>query len=385
MNPLFFAPRLPRTLVLLCALGVPLLALAGCGGGSSGPSNNSGGATTGGTTTGGTTGTTTGGTTPTSTPTSTVPTPTPTSVPTPTSSGGQAVLFSDDFDAPNFDTATYGLYTNEQQLQRTQFGAAPTNQSEAGTTFTRLKLDSYNPDAPGQLFRGTELYTYRSFAVGQGLEAEARLRAPGLPPGLILAFFLINDRYEGAPVAQNYRKDEIDFEILTAQQQQIAGNTRNYLYTNVWNDWNEGLYGFDLNSANNGPERTNDDKVYRASMDPSLDYANWNVYRIRWYPDRTEFYVNDRLERIETEVRPDNPLSLHLNFWTPYGNFNQAFSGSLPGPVSSPDSPSRRIYQYDVDYVRVTALGAGANAARIAPASEAAHPVPGNLKSWRNG
>ncbi len=350
----------------MAAFGAPLFYLSGCGGGgSSSPNTNFPVATP----------------LPSSAPGSTA-TATPTASVTPTSSG-QTVLFSDEF-AGNFDTSKWGLYTPPQQLQRALFGAEPIDMTENGTTFTRLTLDSYNPDAPGQLFRGTEFYSYQSFAVGQGLEAEARLRAPGLPSGLVFAFFLINDRYEGSPSPQTYRKDEIDYEFLTAQNQQIAGARRNYLYTNIWNDWNERLYGYDPSDDNTGPERTHDDKVYQPSVDPNFDYANWNTYKIRWLPDRTELYVNNRLERTETDVKPDNAMSLHFNFWTP-NNFPAAFSGDLPGPVDTPTNPDRKIYQFDVDYVRVTSLSTGANAARIAPPAQAAKPVPGNLKSYRNG
>lgn len=339
--------RAKRALITAISLAVPLAITAGCGGG--GGSNGS---------------------------------PSKTATPVPPQSG---VLFSDDFNSSSFDTGKWGRYTNPQQLQRTRFGSLPTNRSEDGTSFTRLTLDSYNPDAPGQFFRGTEIYTFRSFTVGNGLEAEVRLRAPNLPPGLVLAFFLINDRYVGTPSDQTYRKDEIDYEFLTAQQEQFAGNTRNRLYTNVWNDWNQPRDGFDGNDIDDGTNRLHDDKVYQPSVDPNYDFADWNVYKIRWYSDRTEFYVNDRLERIEREVVPaEQALSLHFNFWSPTGDFSQAFSGNLPGPVASSSNPDRKIYQFDVDYVRVTALGSGANSARVATGDEAAQPLPANLKSYRN-
>ena len=359
-----------RNLTLSVATCGCALALAGCGGGGSGPSAPPRPTAT-------PAPNPTPGATPNPTPGAT-PNPTPGATPTPTQppitpGGGNQLLF-DDFNSGTLNSSVWSRYVYPQQLQRTGWGNNSINMSEGGTSFTRLTLDSYNPDAPGTLFRGTEIFTKNSYSVGNGLEAEARLRAPGLPSGVLFAFFLIRNRYVGSVTPANYRKDEIDFEGLTRQQDQFGG--RNRLYTNAWNNWNEALYGFDGDSANNGLERKNDDLVYQPSVDPNFDYANWNNYKIRWFPDRTEFYVNDKLERTETEVKPDQAMELHFNFWTPTGDFQQAFSGNLPGPVASPNNADRRVYQFDVDYVRVRALGTGAASARIATGAEAAQPLP---------
>ena len=361
-----------RALALVTAVFGPTFYLSGCGGGSSGPSAPP---------------------SPTATPLAPGdPTPTPTTAaptPTPVNPGGGGQLLFDDFNSSTLNSAVWDRYRFPQKLQRTGFGNNGNNFMENGVSFTRLTLDSYNPDtanlaAADRLFRGTEINTKTSYMVGNGLEAEARLRAPNLPSGFVFAFFLINDRYIGDPTnPANYRKDEIDFEFLTKQQEQF-GN-RNRLYTNVWNDWNERLYNYDGDpNDNNTPDRIHDDLVYQPSVDSGYDFANWNIYRIRWYPDRTEFYVNNRLERTEREVRPNQALQVHFNIWAPTPDFGQAFSGSLPGPVSSPSNPDRRIYQFDVDYVRVTALTSGASSARLAIGAEAAQPLPANAKSYRN-
>ena len=347
------------------------MSLSSCGGGSNGPSAPPN--------------PTPAPTNPSPTPTGVTPTPigpaaTPTATPINPTGGGQ--LLFDDFTSPTLNAGVWDRYTpaNSQPLQRTGFGNNSLNMTENGTSFTRLTLDAYNPDAPGQLFRGTEIFTRNSYTVGNGLEAEARIRAPGLPPGLVCAFFLINNRFVGAPTAANDRKNEIDYEILTEQEERFGG--RNRLYTNVWSNWNAGLYGFDSDpTEQNKPSRDHDDQVYQPSVDPSYDYANWNVYKIRWYPDRTEFYVNGKLERVEKEVKPDQGLSLHLNFWTPTGDFNQAFSGKLSGPVPSADN--YRSYNFDVDYVRLTALTAGAGSARLASGSEAAKLLPKTSQPYR--
>lgn len=129
----------------------------------------------------------------------------------------------------------------------------------------------------------------------------------------MFAFFLLADRYEGPVAPENYRKSEIDFEFLTAQTEQFSPARRNRLYFNIWNDWNQGLYGHDP-GFEDSPTRLHDDKTYEPSVDTNFDYANWNLYQIRWLPDRTEFYVNNRLERVEREVLPDEALAVHFNF-----------------------------------------------------------------------
>ena len=382
-----FSASFLRALTLATALLAPALALSGCGGGGSGGGGTgpsvpppTGGGTTG-NTTGNSTGGTTGGTTAGSTTGGATGGGTTGGDPTPPSNGNRQ-LFFDDFTTPTLSTSLWDNLDQYQPLQRTYFGNRPINLNQGGTTFTRLTLDSYNPtpNYRGQFFRGTEILSRSFFTVGDGLEAEARLRGPDLPAGIVFAFFLINDR----PEPEGQRKDEIDFEFVTAQQEQFGG--RNRLYTNVWNNWNEGRDGFDGNPLQEDtPNRMRDDLVYQPSANPNYDYADWNTYRIRWYPNRTEFYVNGRLERTENEVKPDKPLQLRFNIWTPIPEFAQAFSGNLPGPVPSPSSPDRRIYDFDVDYVRVTALSAGASQARVASPTEvgAAQATMGRLQRSR--
>ena len=347
-----------RALTLAAALLAPALYLSGCGGGGGG----GGGGGTGPSLPPPTDGGSTGGTIP--------------------PSNGNRQLFFDDFTTPTLSTSLWDNLNEFQPLQRTYFGNRPINLNQGGTTFTRLTLDSYNPtpNYRGEFYRGTEILSRQFFTVGDGLEAEARLRGPGLPPGIVFAFFLINDR----PEPEGQRKDEIDFEFVTKQQEQFGG--RNRLYTNVWNNWNEQRDGFDGNPLpESTPNRMRDDLVYQPSVDPNYDYAEWNTYRIRWYPDRTELYVNDRLERIEDEVRPDKPLQLRFNIWAPIPEFQQAFSDNLLDPVSAPGNPNRRIYDFDVDYVRVTALGSSASQARVATSAEvgAAQTTMGTLKRSR--
>lgn len=319
-------------------LGVAVALLAGCGGGggggSSGPS----------------------------------PTPQPTTPPV----AGQ--LLFDTFNGSSLNKSLWGVYDSSQILQRTRFGFEPELRSESGVSFARMRLDSYNPQFPGQ-FKGTEIYSRQRFARGQGLEIESRLRGPNLPPGIVYAFFTIYDRYTGAPTQDNYRKTEIDYEFLTAEQEQFSpAGQRRRLYLNIWDDWTF-RDGYDEdNSA--ATDSANNNKTYRVSVDPNFNAEEWNTFTIRWLPDRTEYLVNGNLERTERVLRPDEDMSVHLNMWTGLPDFSQAYSTSLQPATSS---GGNRSNFFDVDYVRVRQLGANA-----ATSFKLEQPLAPGLKSYRN-
>ncbi|RYG56845.1 glycosyl hydrolase family protein [bacterium] len=283
-------------------------------------------------------------------------------------------MFSDDFSGSSLDTGRWGTYDASQQLQRTRFGFSPQLVTEGNINFARIRLDSYNPQFVGQ-FKGTEIFTRQRFARGNGLEFSARLRGPNLPPGIIFAFFGIYDRFTGTPSDATYLKDEIDYEFLTAEQEQFSpAGQRKRLYLNLWKDWNV-RYGYDGNDVDDTNIYT--DKTYRLASDPNFDWANWNTYTVQWFPDRTDFYVNGRLERTEREVKPAQDMSIHLNIWTGTPDFNQAYSASLqPNRTAA----TNRSFYFDVDHVRIRRLGA-AMTTQSTPLFET--PLPAGTKSYR--
>lgn len=284
-------------------------------------------------------------------------------------------MLRDGFGGTSLDGNLWGTYDESQSLQRTRFGFSPQIISEGGLSFARLQLDSYNPDFRGQ-FKGTELFSRRRFARGNGLEISARLRAPNLPPGIIFAFFGIYDRFTGTPSDATYLKDEIDFEFLTAQQEQFSpGGKRNRLYLNIWDRWNL-RDGFDIDDIDT-PTSVRTDKTYALAKDASYDYANWNTYTLRWFPDRTEYYLNGVLERTEREVRPTESLSVHFNMWTGTPDFNQACSASL---VPATSAGANKSYFFDVDFVTVRDIGGGASARS---ARQMTQPLPSTFRAIR--
>ncbi len=310
---------------------------------------------------------------PTPTPPPPTPTPTPLPTPTPTPPPVTQQLLTDDFSGPTLDYSQWGIYSSNNRLQRTRFGFEPEMRRENDLSFARFRLDSFNPDSPGD-FKGTEIFSYQRFERGQGVEYEARLRAPNLPPGVIFAFFTIYDRFNGAPSDTTYTKTEIDYEFLSAEMEQFSPRgQRKRLYLNVWDDWTvrDGFDQDDINTADNARR----DKTYQLASDPNFDWANWNTYTIRWLPDRTEFLLNGRIERVEREVRPDEAMSVHFNIWTGTPDFAQAYSASLQ-PAAAAEANQSAFF--DVDYVRVRRLGSPA--VRIAPREQ---PLPPGVKSYR--
>lgn len=262
--------------------------------------------------------------------------------------------FAEEFNSAGLDRGTWSLFGTNRQLQLTQFGLEPTIQEEGGSRFARLRLDTYNPAAPGRLFRGTQMMSNTYFRRGDGLEVTARLRGPNLPSGIVFAFFMINDRYLGAGTPENYRKTEIDYEFLTAETTQFSpAGQRRRLYLNIWDDWNEPRDGYDGN-INADSTRQHDDLTYLPSVNGSFNWANWNEYTIRWYPDRTEFWVNGRLERTEREVRPDEDMPIAFNIWSASPDFNRAYT---PGFTPTSNASQNETFYFDVDWVRVRSLG----------------------------
>jgi hypothetical protein len=251
-------------------------------------------------------------------------------------SHAQSTIFADEFNSGSLG-GSWNVYGTDRWLSRTQFGNAPTFGTEGSTQFMRLRLDTYNAEYPGTTLRGTEIHTKTQYGMGSGIQVEARVRAPGLPSGIIWAFFLLGER---GIWPDTYSRDEIDFENLTS----LASNE---IWTNIYNDFNPNI------NPEGGSEM-----IKTAA---GLNRNNWTIYKIKWYPDRVEWWVNvgsgaDILVRSETDPRlvTDDPQSIRFNIWAADANWALAY-GDLP----LADNPSQNTsYYFDVDYVRMTSIGA---------------------------
>lgn len=253
----------------------------------------------------------------------------------------QTSVFADEFNGSAIDTAQWTWFDTSWSLQRTQFGNAPVQGADSnGTRYARLRLDTYNPD-PAQAsskMRGCEMISKRAFTMGSGLEMEARVRAPGLPRGLVGACFTYSER---GTWPDSYLKEEIDYELISNQ-------ARNKLWLNIWNDWN--------------PRYPYNDGAHNQDSNPTvsgLDWSQWTVFKIRWLNNRTEWYANNVLVRTDTSILPDDPQNLHFNLWAPEASWSTAYDSGIQ-PTSNP--ASNRPFYLDVDYVRVRTIAPPAGA-----------------------
>jgi hypothetical protein len=238
-------------------------------------------------------------------------------------------LFSDDFSGSSLDPMKWNVTNGYETVQLTQWGQAPDLGKDAdGTTYARVSLSTYNPnpEKTGKFYLGTQFHSIDRWNVKTGLEYEVRLRINKVPAGLVLGFFSYGD---AGIWKDTYQKTETDFEFLTVQ------NSRK-VWLHIWDNWNP---------LRQGPEAG---QLYDATID--WNNGAWNVYKIRWYPDRTEWIVNDVIIRTEHEVRPGSPMGVWFNAWGPEPEWPDAYDPSLK-PVSTLEE--NKTHSYDVDYVKV--------------------------------
>jgi len=246
-------------------------------------------------------------------------------------SAAPTTLFFDDFSAGHLDSAHWGYENSDVLVSRTRLGNTPTfGRDGDGTTWMRVPLDTYSPDNPGLEAKGTELFTRDKWNLNAGVEYEARMRFPVSTPGWIGGFF----SYSGVGTyPDTYQQAEGDFEFLTNQ-------SPNSIWTNIWDDWNP-LRG--------GP---------RGDLNVSIGKINWrdgkwHVFKMRWEPTQTTWFVDGQLIRTETKVLPGGAEGVRFNAWLADPYWGAASSPSFI-PASTPDQ-NQRVY-YDVDSLTVRAL-----------------------------
>ena len=237
------------------------------------------------------------------------------------------ILFHDDFDDNTLDSVTWDVASNT--IGRTQFGSTPLLAN--GTA--RIAFNTHNPDDPGNTFKGTEIKTKTEFRRDSGVDFEARIKVnEPIANGLVVAFFMFG--FDNT----NLTSDEIDFELLSNWINDSTNANRALLST--WNNFDENNSLPDQNFTTN-------------QLVDGLDAFDFNTYRIRWLTERTEWYVNDEFVFSTSEVLPDDPMSLRLNFWAPRSTFGIAFDGRLQ-PTADQNLNSQ--YVYEVDHVSVKSL-----------------------------
>ena len=197
----------------------------------------------------------------------------------------------------------------------------------------RMQLDTFRDDGFGQStgrFHGAELITKRNFAVAGGLRFNVRCRMIEPVGGLVGAAFMFavqRENNQGSLV-----RDEIDFELLS--------NVTNGVLTNFWN---EGTFFGD--DAAGSP-------VFFVP-DPAFDLTEFQEYRLDWFEDRIEWFVNDELLRVQTIDVADDPMNFHMNLWVPDAGFFGAFNADLQPAASFAQN---EIFEFEIDRVEIEQL-----------------------------
>jgi len=240
----------------------------------------------------------------------------------------QTVLMRDDFNGTSLNKSLWNLGT--WKLGRTQLGNTPV----VSNGIARLTFDTYG-------FKGTEIWSKNTFARGNGLEIEARVKLNSLPSGLVTSIFTY------AYDSTRNVSDELDIEILSKQVNNTTGGDP-VLFT-TWNDWDE------LNPLyQDGVHQWSFSKFFQ-----NINVNQWHTYVIRWLPAsgntpaRTEWLIDSTLVASSEKAQPEQDTPVRLNFWAPASGWTDAYSSNL-SPARSAKNNVR--YYYDVDYVEVRQL-----------------------------
>ena len=257
------------------------------------------------------------------------------------------VLFQDDFDGSSLDSEWFTKPRPvTSPLGRTQTGPSPI----IAGGIARLQFDTYNADAPGTLFLGTEILTLEKYSLDadgvQGLEFETSMRIdPSLPNGLVVGFFTFGrDGFNRTGDGGVGGFDEIDIEILSnlINEPITQGRTQEILI-NTFDGQKNG------NIVELGPE---------LSDISDINLSDFNTYTIRWFANKIEWFINDQVLFTLTELEgaaelADSEQGLHFNLWAPNSGFGLAFDSELT-PTSNPER--NESYFMEVDYVQITAI-----------------------------
>ena len=198
-----------------------------------------------------------------------------------------------------------------------------------------LILSTFNPTAlvSGDSFLGSEIDSIKRFALtgsGGGIAISARVRWPQpLPHGIVTALFAFGlTRGDECDF-----KNEIDFEILSNYFE--PGTKPTKVLINWYQDQPPGI----------GRPITVET--------PGLDLTRFNRFKIHWYADRIEWFINNKLIHQVTDNIPTDPMGVRLNIWGPAADFPLAFSPTLQ-PAAIPDQ--NRDYLFEIDWVKVSRI-----------------------------
>ncbi|HOY09435.1 MAG TPA: family 16 glycosylhydrolase [Candidatus Omnitrophota bacterium] len=262
--------------------------------------------------------------------------------------GEAGILFHDDFNTPSEDVDR-SLWTTPEGpaaffgqtalrnpnipdsmtdgLRKTVEVGASLSDSALGVA--RLLLSTYNPTDPKHLtFWGSEIDTIQTFSPTpeEGIAFEARVRASEeIPLGVITSIFGFGETGAGN------LKDEIDIEFLSNLY--LPSSTPQFLVNRF---------------INAPPSATGRPEIL--SFPDDITATEFNTYKIVWFTDKIEWYVNDILVYQAGTAIPSHPLSMRLNIWVPGPEWAQAYHPDL---LAAQDITGNVDYFYEIDYVTV--------------------------------
>lgn len=241
-------------------------------------------------------------------------------------SANRPIHFRDDFNGTSLDTDLWDLAEPSVTSTegRTEFRANEAPEVSGG--LLRLTLDTFNPFAPGGSFLGDAITTDDAFTRSDGLVFETRARIIDdafnpLDRGLAASFF--------TRAFDTGARDEISLDVLSND----ILDSEERIRTATSND--EAL-GQSANAA--------------FSTASGLIATGFNTYRIEWFPDRVDWFVNDVLVRSETGTIPDDPMNFGLSLFAPDSTFTDAFDATLQPAATS---AANETYFFEVDFVEI--------------------------------
>ncbi len=195
-------------------------------------------------------------------------------------SGGK-VVFRENFSSPKLSVFRWGAPT----FALYKFKADPDMVSNSsGINFLKLGLSASDVFPTGFIY-AKERFSYGSYS--------ARIKVSDVP-GAVASFFVCT---EIVKIFSDGTHDEIDFEFITAKPHSVLMTTW-YLAT--------GMEGGVLTPTHNS----------FLWEDPAFDIRDWHIYSFDWYPDRVDFYIDNKKIWTSTEAIPKRDMLIALHIYT---------------------------------------------------------------------
>lgn len=259
------------------------------------------------------------------------------------------VLFEDNFDVDAGGMINYGAWTVPEG-DAAIFGQSALRNPNIPDWMTsglpqeifvengaaQLRLDTFNPTDwwyqqgyDNSTFWGSEMDTIQQWSPTstEAIRFEARVKNDvNTPSGVVTSVFGFGLTGVGT------NKDEIDFEFLSKQY--LDTTSPETLMVNSFND-----------------------EPYTSAGTPELlaidlDFSVYNTFRMDWYDDQIQWYVNDMFVYSQ-DVTLSHAMGLRLNTWVPDSYFGQAYDSSL---VAAAQLADNQTYIYEVDWARVSSF-----------------------------